>query len=361
MALSEQVSGLIDGIYEAAFVPERWNDVLHRSAQEIHADGALLFSERGTHSRAFVSEGIRETVDRFNSAGWGERNVRAARLLAEYRNGFVTDRDLFSAEEIETEPMYADFLRPNGYGWGAATSVRLASSEYFIISYEKKFAAGPVGPADVRFLDFLRPHFLRAAFLSSRLSFERFSGALSALEMIGLPSALLSADARVLLANRPFESHACLLGIGSRDRLIFASPTATRLMQACLDAFKTGRYAPVQSIPVHLDPGSGRTAVLHISPLKGNAQDFFLGAVAMVVLTPVNHANQPAEGALQSLFDLSATEARVAQAILTGKDTALIAEEFSVSVHTVRTHVKRILEKTGMSRQAELVALLSRI
>lgn len=219
LSSGKPLTRLVDDIYEAAFMPELWSGVLDRSAKAIDAEGALLFSANGTQSQSIVSDGIRELVKTFNETGWSARNVRATRLLSDYRNGFVTDSDLFSPEEIDTQPMYAEFLRPNGYGWGAATSVQLPSGENFVISYEKKHMAGPVDGNAVALLDTLRPHFFRAALLSSRLSFERASGALNALEMIGLPSALIARDAKILAANRPFEHYSPAFRIGSNDRL----------------------------------------------------------------------------------------------------------------------------------------------
>jgi DNA-binding CsgD family transcriptional regulator len=62
---------------------------------------------------------------------------------------------------------------------------------------------------------------------------------------------------------------------------------------------------------------------------------------------------------VQSLFDLTPTEARVARSIASGRTAEDIAEDGGVSLNTVRTHVRGVLEKTGCNRQADLVALLT--
>lgn len=61
---------------------------------------------------------------------------------------------------------------------------------------------------------------------------------------------------------------------------------------------------------------------------------------------------------LESMFDLSPAEARVANAIAQGEDVVAIARRLRVSLHTVRTQLKTVFLKTDTHRQAELVALV---
>jgi DNA-binding CsgD family transcriptional regulator len=64
---------------------------------------------------------------------------------------------------------------------------------------------------------------------------------------------------------------------------------------------------------------------------------------------------------VQSLFDLTPAEARVARSLASGKTVQAIATEGEVSLNTVRTHVRHVLAKTGCDRQAAVVALLTGI
>lgn len=64
---------------------------------------------------------------------------------------------------------------------------------------------------------------------------------------------------------------------------------------------------------------------------------------------------------MQSLFDLTPAEARVARSLASGKTVEDIASDGGVSLNTVRTHVRGVLAKTGCDRQAEVVALLTGI
>lgn len=50
--------------------------------------------------------------------------------------------------------------------------------------------------------------------------------------------------------------------------------------------------------------------------------------------------------------DLPPAEARVARSLASGKTVEDIATDGGISANTIRTHVRRVLEKTGCNRQA---------
>lgn len=64
---------------------------------------------------------------------------------------------------------------------------------------------------------------------------------------------------------------------------------------------------------------------------------------------------------LRQVFGFTAAEARVALEILDGATAREIADRLGVSFHTVRHQMQSVLEKAGVTRQAELVALLTRL
>ena len=64
---------------------------------------------------------------------------------------------------------------------------------------------------------------------------------------------------------------------------------------------------------------------------------------------------------VQSLFDLTPAEARVARSLAAGKSVDDIAADGGTSANTIRTQVRGVLEKTGCKRQVDIVALLTAI
>ncbi|MGH7750111.1 MAG: response regulator transcription factor, partial [Candidatus Dormibacteria bacterium] len=58
---------------------------------------------------------------------------------------------------------------------------------------------------------------------------------------------------------------------------------------------------------------------------------------------------------------LTPAESRVAIALFEGLTKAQIARKLDLSFFTVRGHLARVFDKTRVHRQAELVALISRL
>jgi DNA-binding CsgD family transcriptional regulator len=64
--------------------------------------------------------------------------------------------------------------------------------------------------------------------------------------------------------------------------------------------------------------------------------------------------NEPIE-LLRSHFGLTPSEARLALHLVAGETLRSAEVKLSISYETARTHLKNIFDKTGTSRQAELV------
>lgn len=105
-------------------------------------------------------------------------------------------------------------------------------------------------------------------------------------------------------------------------------------------------------------PSFKRDFSLLVMPLP--EEDGSFGAeedVAVFINDPELH-NEPPTKVLARLYDLTETEARVLQALIVGKNLDKVAEDFNVSLNTVRSHLKQVFRKTGTNRQPELVSLV---
>jgi DNA-binding CsgD family transcriptional regulator len=99
--------------------------------------------------------------------------------------------------------------------------------------------------------------------------------------------------------------------------------------------------------------------VVHLLPIRRSARDIFERSVAVMILTPTTMLNTPPVELLQSLFDLTPTERRVARRIASGATIDDISTTDGPSRNTVRAHLRSIMDKTGCNRQAEIIALLA--
>jgi DNA-binding CsgD family transcriptional regulator len=105
----------------------------------------------------------------------------------------------------------------------------------------------------------------------------------------------------------------------------------------------------------------GRPVEMLVSPLRPLGHPLF-GELhgALLIFSDPEHLDEGIAERLQQAYDLTPTEAEVAQWLMAGTSTNDIADIFGNSIHTIRTHVKRVMRKCGASSQVELVGLLQR-
>jgi DNA-binding CsgD family transcriptional regulator len=60
----------------------------------------------------------------------------------------------------------------------------------------------------------------------------------------------------------------------------------------------------------------------------------------------------------QGIYGLTAAQTQLAQLLAQGHDPSLAAEKLGITINTVRTHVRRMFDKTGAHSQSALVGLL---
>jgi DNA-binding CsgD family transcriptional regulator len=348
---------LINEIYEAAIVPEKWEQILDQLAEMADAEGTLLFAAGPGVPRWICSQSIRPTMIEWTESKWFLDNPRGQRLIPINEPRFLTDFDGLTIEEIEASDFYTELLRPRGLGWCVGTSIRAPSGDTLVFSIEKAHDKGPVPRAVAERLDHLRPHLARAAVLSGRLGLERAKTAVATLEMIGLPAAAVTAVGRVISANAGFLASAPNIDIGVGNVVQFASETARVLLMEAISNVANSQVGIGRSIPVG---GTKSTPpfVIHVVPLRGAGLDLFTGALSIVFVTPVVPNSSLSPDLLQALFDLTPAEARVASLVADGKTIGGIAFADNSSENTIRTHLKSVFQKTGVRRQTELVSLI---
>lgn len=183
------------------------------------------------------------------------------------------------------------------------------------------------------------------------------------LEAIPLAVLMLRADCRFVYANpaarRRLERPAALSLCG--DRLTAVQPEEGRRLAAFIAAVaageasregrKTGRLLRLGG-PAALDTVL-RAQRLPVGPDQA-------GDDALVLCTAAGVADRAGfEADALQLFGLTPAEARLAFVMAGGANAKEAARALGITPNTARTHIKRIFEKTGARRQADLPRLLS--
>jgi DNA-binding NarL/FixJ family response regulator len=99
--------------------------------------------------------------------------------------------------------------------------------------------------------------------------------------------------------------------------------------------------------------------ILTVAPL-GVELAVYERPLAMILVADPD-ARSPSERDLAEFFGLSRAESWLTAALLAGKTTREAATDLEVQITTLRTQLSSVLRKVGVSRQAELIRVLSNI
>jgi len=340
-------------------VPELWPGVLGRLAGVVGGWGAgLLAFDPAQHMTFTATPNYADVFVSFAAASDRYDNRRPSRALKTGHVGFMHDLEIFTQDELDADPVYRDFIYTHGVKWTAGTVIPVPTSDLMAFDISRREADGPFTREMMLRLDRLRPHLARAALLSHRLGLRAARSATEAMEIMGLPAAMLAADGRVVSANASLEALSPRIRFLAFDRLMLGTPAADRLLTEAIDGLSTGAAAGVRSIPL---PATEEQPALvaHLLPVRRTAADIFAMSAGLLVVTRVTLPEAPLADVLTGLFDLTAAEVRVARGVARGQSIAELAAANAISRETVRTQLKSIMAKTGTSRQIDLALLLS--
>jgi DNA-binding CsgD family transcriptional regulator len=183
---------------------------------------------------------------------------------------------------------------------------------------------------------------------------------------MGCGAILLDGDKQVVHLNA--RARACLGdGLVLRGGEIVASDRGCdAILQATLDrhlASPAGSQAGLERgrDALGLKRRERRPIIVRVVPVAPEMQALLERAALLLIVVDPEDCPEPSDGMLQQVFGLTKGEARVANRLMCGRSLTEIAQAHGVEIGTVRSQVKSIFAKTQTSRQAELVALMTRL
>jgi DNA-binding CsgD family transcriptional regulator len=344
----------VERFREAALEPSLWPKALGELAHALDSDGATLVLQATKAGSVAVSESIQPFLSQYLSGAIPD--PREHRVHPTLRDGFLPDRAHFSAAEIEREPYYRDFLRPNGFGWNAVAALQGG----LMLSLKRAHRRGEYEGADLAALNAALPLLRGTSRMASLVWRSRFEGHLSAFARLGRGALLVDARGRVLDFND------CLrLGNGLDIKAGFLSAHDSRqaaelrrFLQAVM-SWKSAEEAPVLVLPgpagtpAWLLDGIACTEALRSLHCRGGA--------ALVVVTDLSRPSRTRPEVLRRAYGLTPTECALAASLGAGLSLQQAAVELDISVPHARQRLQSLFCKTRTARQGELVALLSRL
>jgi DNA-binding CsgD family transcriptional regulator len=188
--------------------------------------------------------------------------------------------------------------------------------------------------------------------------------ALHILDQFSVGLILLDRSARVLFANAAAQSlseQAHALHLNS-DVTALSSEHSRRLGDL-IRAALSGASVRAMSVPL---PGNGRPLLVLASPIRIADLDrsdirYLRSAAAVLLICDPDRPSQIPAAWMMEAYGLTRAEVRVALAVASGMTIAHTARRLKISKNTIKTHLRRVYEKTGTRRQAEFSRLMATI
>jgi len=169
---------------------------------------------------------------------------------------------------------------------------------------------------------------------------------------------LFDSFGEVVFAN---QAAAAVLSDGGPLRLIAGQVRASssRVQRDLNSAIAAACRAEASRV-VRIEAADGRSLLMVLSTLRSALSPVGYGpVVAMAFVSDVGCAPSVPLERLAQTYQLTGSEARIALAAASGESPGKIAARLRLSANTIKTHLRRVYEKLGIHRQAELVRLMS--
>jgi DNA-binding CsgD family transcriptional regulator/PAS domain-containing protein len=364
-----QLSALIGDIYDAAFDPASWPDVLHQVASFVGGSGGSLFVRDGASKtgNALYDVGVdlhyRESY--FNTyIKLDPMNAANAVLSA---GEVISNSSVISRTEFLRTRFYKEWVKPQGWVDNVVGAIEKSPTSIALVAVFRGEREGLADEGARQRLRLLLPHFRRAVLIGKVINFQRAENATLAdtLDALAAATFMVDAAARIVHAN---AAGWAMLGEGELFRAV-----SGRLVAICSQAEQTladivataaGGDAAIgiSGVAVPLTTGSGQDYVAHVLPLTSGARREAGTSYAAVAAIFVHKAALDVHSPLELLarrFRLTPSELQVLLAVVEVGGAPKVAETLGIAENTVKTHLRRLFEKTGTTRQAELVKLVA--
>jgi DNA-binding CsgD family transcriptional regulator len=360
---------LIDAVYAAALAADQWPSVTRRLAHYLGAPSATaIIGATGSGEALWL--GSTDGPDAKVSSDYANHFARidpwaiAWRAHSDRGSGVWLGPSLCrTSEYVETE-FYQDFARIIGHGHLIGACAEIPSGAGLMLAVHRPIPAGEFAPREKRLLERVMPHLGRAVHVLSLLSKTAIQRdeMLAAVDRLGLGAIVLGPDRRVTFAS-PVAERLLRSGEGlsmRAGRLVAPLPGRDALLQETLRralALHVGEEADPGD-PIHLSrPGKPPLSVVAVPIRAEPVVRTFTNAAAVVFVSEVGAARQNQTTGLAVSSGLTAAEARLLEALVSGERLATYADRVSISLNTANTHLKQIFSKTGTHRQSELIRL----
>lgn len=370
---AKRLSDLIGAIYDCAIDPGRWEATLLdiRDFLDCHNAMLYLFDPAGGTARISVVVGI-EPQWLEKMFGYMDSVSELFHHVADYETRPI-DEAVVLRREVPDEVMEAnryvvEWGRPQGIADSLHIPLLREATRMSLLSLGRHGSAGYVTDREVRLIELLAPHLRRAVSISDLIDMKTIEADSlgGTLDTIAAGIILVGQNGTILRAN---EAATRLLERGSPLKAVEGKLRATdqavgdRLMRAIAAAADDRGETGASGLGVALTRDPSPVSVAHVLPVaRGDVRARLVpGAVAAIFVSSADDEHRVDLTPIADAYGLTPAETRLLGRIAIGESLTQAAVALNVTQNTLKTHLSRIMAKTGTRRQPALLALVHRL
>lgn len=368
MEEDQGLTQLIGEIYDAALDASRWTHVLAKIARYVDGQAAGLLTKDGVSKSGSVyyQAGVDpHFVGTYMETYWKFDPVAS---LPDYElEQIVSVPDLMPYEEFLAGRFYREWAQPQGWIDAANAVLEKSTSSCAYLTVLRNQTSGMVDDEMRRRMGLLVPHVRRAVRTGKVIDLRQAEAATFADILDGLNPAIFLVDAEGQIVHGNAASRS-LMDTGDLLRVLHGRLTASdaqvdqTLHNAIIAAATADEETGSKGSAVSLRGHGGERYVAHVLPLSASVRHnpgVGSRAVAALFVRKAELKTAPPSEVIGKTYKLTPTELRVLLAIVNVGGVRQVAGNLGVADTTVKTHLGRLFEKTGVSRQADLVKLVA--
>jgi len=364
----DAVLDLVGAIYDAALDQGRWSQVLERIDDAV--GGRVLFGVydpvnglSSLLSPRIDPARVQELLD------WAPRNPLLPLGIGRPPGEVFTIGDFISREQFTSSDYYNEWWQPAGFDTEPLTTNLLVDQNATgILTSHRPSNLSPYDARARRLFAMLAQHLVRAVAVQRRTHQLDITSraALAGLDGLDQGFVLVDAQARPVFINRRARE---LLETGDAvvvedGALSAVNAEDGRRLQALIGSCSLDRPERIGGEMNLMRPAGRLPLHVQVTPVGSewteNAVPLASGwrSSAMVLIIDPELGVRAQHEALRERYGLTRAEAAFALEIVKGDGRRATAERLGITDGTARSHLTKIFDKTGVSRQAELVRLL---
>ncbi|MFT8242879.1 helix-turn-helix transcriptional regulator [Roseomonas sp. BN140053] len=304
-------------------------------------------------------------------AHWWQLDVRM-RQIVQHRPGVLNLARVLPPPDYARTPIWNEFTRKRVGSFHCLTAkIEVPGDIASCFSAYRSRDREPFGPREEALLQGIYPHLRRALAARARLFAGAGQGtaATAGLDALRQGVAVLSEEGRLLFSNAALRDMAAQADgfVLDRNGLYCPVARARRALRHAITAALAAARGQLRFLHENGSlaisrPSEAAPWIVQVLPLRRGEHGALAGfSGAMLLVSDAGNRATPSPALLRHLLDLTPAEAALAVALTRGETLASYATARRLSVETARTHLASIRRKTGCRRQADLVALISRV